>query len=168
MTSDAETVHDRWRAREAPYGDFIVYADGSLSVMAHGWSGDRVPSRADRWWWQEELRATAWTATDWLDVDLTLATHTFAGHRALCGESAAHGGVGWVALTRDDPAETLEWLAVSLDANPFARVRLDPHTLTAATTLGLTWRFPRTAPHEVAIERTHPDDGGHGFGGPRR
>lgn len=30
---NAVLVQDRWRAREAPDGDFIMFGDGSLSVM---------------------------------------------------------------------------------------------------------------------------------------
>ncbi|WP_328740764.1 hypothetical protein OHA91_35860 [Streptomyces erythrochromogenes] len=33
-TLNADLVQDRWRAREAPYGDFIMFGDGSLSVMS--------------------------------------------------------------------------------------------------------------------------------------
>jgi hypothetical protein len=147
-------VHERWRNREAPDGDFIVYSDGSLSVMsllrlrAHD---KRHDPWSEAWHWSEILRATAWRASDWLDVDATMASSGHAGYRALAGESASHGSVGWVALTLDDEQHTLQWLAVACSSNPFAEVTLDEATVTATSTLGRVWAFPRESPHLVAI-----------------
>ena len=147
-------VHERWRNREAPDGDFIVYSDGSLSVMslvrlrAHD---QRHDPRSEDWHWSETLRATVWRANDWLDVDGTMASSGHAGYRALAGESASHGSVGWVALTLDDEQHTLQWLAVACSSNPFGEVTLDEATVTATSTLGRVWAFPRSAPHLVAI-----------------
>ena len=79
-----------------------MYSDGSLSVMslmrlrAHD---KRHDPRSEDWHWSEILRATAWRASGWLDVDGTMAPSGHAGYRALAGESASHGSVGWVALT---------------------------------------------------------------------
>jgi hypothetical protein len=69
----------------------------------------------------------------------------------LAGESAAHGSIGWVALTGDDDEGTLEWVAVSSDSNPFAEVALDETTVTATSTAGRIWAFPRNAPQQVKI-----------------
>ncbi|GAA2288182.1 hypothetical protein GCM10010149_38400 [Nonomuraea roseoviolacea subsp. roseoviolacea] len=158
-TAAAREVRRRWRAGEAPDGDVIVYADGSLSVMdltcfssPHGLEDPR----AERWEWVELLRATAWTAGDWVDVDCVLATCAYAGGRALAGESAAHGSIGWVALTRDDDPGAFAWVAVSGGSNPFAEVTLDETTVTAVSTTGHVWAFPRNAPHQVRIT-TAPD-----------
>jgi hypothetical protein len=147
-------VQRRWRAREAPDGDFIMFADGSLSVMSLlcvSPAGQRSDPRAGRWQWAELLRATAWTASHWVDVDAVLASCTRAGSRALAGESAAHGSIGWVALTGDDDEGTLEWVAVSGGSNPFAEVTLDEATVTATSTAGRIWAFPRNAPQQVKI-----------------
>lgn len=92
-----------------------------------------------------------WTPTDWTDVDTVFATSTHAGHRALAGEASEHGSIGWVALTRDDEENTLEWLAISCSSNPFADVALDDTTVTATSTLGRIWTFPRDAPQQVRI-----------------
>ncbi|WP_196439213.1 hypothetical protein [Planomonospora sp. ID67723] len=110
-------------------------------------------AEAEDWHWCELLRATAWTPNDWMDVDTTLASCTDAGSRALAGESSDHGSIGWVALTRDDDHHTLEWLAVSCASNPFADVTLDATTVTATSTLGRVWAFPRDAPQQVKITR---------------
>ncbi|GAA2610759.1 hypothetical protein [Streptomyces lienomycini] len=153
-TPKAEQVQDRWRVREAPAGDFILYADGSLSVMnllqLHQ-PGRRHDLRAQDWHWSELLRATAWTASDWMDVDVTLASCAHAGSRALAGESPDHGSIGWVALTRDGDEGTLEWVAVSCNSDPFAEVTLDATTVTATSTSGRIWAFPRNTPHQVEI-----------------
>ncbi|WP_063351699.1 hypothetical protein [Streptomyces sp. MJM8645] len=154
-------VHERWRAREAPHGDFIMFGDGSLSVMQlmrFSPAGRRHDPRAQQWSWGELLRATAWTPTDWTDVDTTFATSTHAGSRALAGEASEHGSIGWVALTRDDDENTLEWLAISCSSNPFADVTLDDTTVTATSTLGRIWTFPRNAPQQVRIteDPAHP------------
>jgi hypothetical protein len=154
MTAAAYEVHRRWRAREAPDGDFIVFADGSLSVMRlmrFSQPGQLHGLQAEKWQWVELLRATAWTANDWMDVDCVLASCTYADGRALAGESAAHGSIGWVALTRDDDEGTLEWVAVSSEADPFAEVALDATTVTAITTAGRVWAFPRNTPQQVKI-----------------
>lgn len=151
---DAEPVHDRWRAREAPCGDFIMYADGSLSVMELvrlAPAGRLHDMRAEDWQWWEVLRATAWAPTDWMDVDTTFASCTYAGRRALAGESSVRGSIGWVALTRDDEHSTLEWIAVSCSSNPFTEVTLDATTVTAVSTLGRIWTFPRNSPRQVKI-----------------
>ncbi|MGW7438204.1 hypothetical protein [Streptomyces sp. NPDC054849] len=153
-TPDAEPVQDRWRAREAPYGDFIMFADGSLSVMELvrlSPAGRLHDMRAEDWRWWEVLRATEWTPTAWMDVDTTFASYTFAGRRALAGESSDRGGIGWVALTRDDEHDTLEWIAVSCSSNPFTEVTLDATTVTAVSTLGRIWSFPRNSPQQVKI-----------------
>ncbi|MFD9604242.1 hypothetical protein [Streptomyces sp. NPDC059970] len=153
-TPKSDQVQDRWRAREAPAGDFIVYADGSLSVMnllRLYQSGRRHDTRAQDWHWSELLRATAWTPSDWMDVDATFASRAHAGSRALAGESSDHGSIGWVALTRDDDEGALEWLAVSCYSNPFTDVTLGATTVTATSTLGRIWTFPRDAPHQVKI-----------------
>ncbi|MEU9110497.1 hypothetical protein AB0D04_01550 [Streptomyces sp. NPDC048483] len=150
----AGLVNERWRAREAPYGGFIVFADGSLSVreLMRSSPHDRLHDpRAEEWYWQEILRATAWTAVDWLDVDGMFASCAYAGSRAMAGESGAHGSIGWVALTRDDDESTLEWLAVSCYANPFSEVTLDATAVTATSTAGRIWTFPRHAPQQVKI-----------------
>ncbi|MFI0816944.1 hypothetical protein ACH4TX_10600 [Streptomyces sp. NPDC021098] len=145
MGTDAD-VQRRWRDGQAPDGDVIVFGDGRLSVMrfwaTEGWS------RAE-----EVLQATEWTAHHWLDVDLVLASCRYAGYRAFGGESAAHGSIGWVALTRDDGRRTLEWLAVCSESDPFAEVSLDDTCLTAVSTSHHVWTFPRDAPQKVEIGR---------------
>ncbi|WP_370026807.1 hypothetical protein [Planotetraspora sp. GP83] len=154
MTAAAYEVHRRWRAREAPDGEFIMFADGSLSVMRlmrFSPPGQLNDLQAERWQWVEVLRATAWKANDWVEVDSVLASCTYAKGRALAGESANHGSIGWVALTRDDDEGTLEWVAVSSEANPFAEVALNETTVTAISTAGRTWAFPRNAPQQVRI-----------------
>ncbi|MFF9570857.1 hypothetical protein [Streptomyces sp. NPDC014685] len=159
-SATAREVRRRWRDREAPDGDFIVFADGSLRVM------DllclRSPERpdgpgAEEWYWTERLRATEWSVDSWVEVDSALATHTRAGVRAWAGESAHHGSIGWVALTRDDDGGTLEWLAVSSWSDPFRAVTLDDTAVTAVSTSGLIWTFPRDAPQRVRI--TEDPDG---------
>ncbi|MBO0916431.1 hypothetical protein ACGFR8_36720 [Streptomyces brevispora] len=151
---NSDQVHERWRAREAPDGDFIMFSDGSLSVMELVRSSphDRLHDpRAQTWQWRELLRATAWTPSDWVDVDTEFASCTHAGSRALAGEASAHGSIGWVALARGDDEGTLEWLAVSGTSNPFAEVTLDATSVTATSTLGRIWTFPRNAPQQVRI-----------------
>jgi hypothetical protein len=131
-----------------------MFADGSLSVMSlrRLWSAGQLSDpRVERWQWAEHLRATAWTASDWVDVDMVLASCTYTGSRALAGESAAHGSIGWVALARDDDEGTLEWVAVSEGSNPFSEVTLDEATVTATSTAGRIWTFPRNAPQQVNI-----------------
>ncbi|MEU7280608.1 hypothetical protein AB0A69_17745 [Streptomyces sp. NPDC045431] len=62
-TGGTHRVAERWRAREAPFGDFVVFSDGSLSVMSLQRSsppGRRDDPRAEEWEWWETLRATAW------------------------------------------------------------------------------------------------------------
>jgi hypothetical protein len=151
-TAAADEVCRRWRAGEAPDGDFLVFADGSLSVMSlvrYSRAVRRDDPRAERWEWNELLRATAWTAVHWVDVDAVLASCAHAGSRALAGESAAHGSIGWVALTRDDG--TLEWIAISGHSNPFSEVALNETTVTASTTTGRIWTFHRNRPQQVEI-----------------
>jgi hypothetical protein len=137
----------RWRAREAPDGDFIMFADGSLLVMSLlrlSPAGQLSDPRAERWQWVECLRATERTASDWMDVDSVLASCACAGSRARAGESAAHRSIGWVALARDDGEGTLDWVAVSEGSNPFSEVTLDEATVTATSTAGRIWTFPET------------------------
>lgn len=148
MASDqVVTINDvqaRWRARQAPDCDLIVFGDGTLSVM-------ELSATPTQWEWSEILRATQWTPTHWLDVDAALASCTRNESRALAGESAAHGSIGWVALTRLDDEDTLEWLAVCRYSNPFSMIELDHTTVTATSTAGRIWRFPRDAPERVRI-----------------
>ncbi|MEV7520369.1 hypothetical protein [Streptomyces sp. NPDC091371] len=147
-------VQERWRGREAPYGDFIVFSDGSLSVMKlmrFSRHDQRDDPRAEDWQWWELLRATAWTPSDWMDIDLTHASSTYLGSRALSGEAHDHGSIGWVALTREGDEGVLEWLAVSCSSNPFAEVTLDATSVTATSTSGRIWTFPRDAPQHVKI-----------------
>ncbi|APU16371.1 MULTISPECIES: hypothetical protein [Actinoalloteichus] len=139
-------VQQRWQARQAPDGDFIVFADGSLSAMEFERFVEPVRFR----WW-ETLRAEAWTPMDWLEVDDVLASCTHGRRRASAGESAAHGSVGWVALTSADGRDTLEWLAVSRYSDPFSSVTLDDRVLSATSTSGQVWRFPCDAPADVTI-----------------
>ncbi|MET9920128.1 hypothetical protein [Streptomyces sp. NPDC006435] len=157
----AREVHRRWRAREGPDGDFIVFADGSLRVMnLLCLRSPDLPDGpgAEEWHWTESLHATEWSADSWVEVDSALATHAHAGGRAWAGESANHGSIGWVALTRDDgDGGTLEWLAVSSWSNPFRDVTLDDTAVTAVNTSGRIWTFPRDAPQEVRITED-PDD----------
>jgi hypothetical protein len=142
----SDVVRRRWRAREAPDGDFVVFGDGSIVVM------ELVCFRPPGGWrWIEVLRAGQWSASEWVDVDCVLASHTGAGRHALAGESAAHGSIGWVALTRDGDGAGLEWLAISRSSNPFAAVTVDDATVTAVSTVGRVWAFPRHAPERVAI-----------------
>ncbi|MFF3015721.1 hypothetical protein [Streptomyces sp. NPDC057939] len=150
----ARRVHQRWQAREAPDGDFIVFADGSLSVMnlvRLSRPEQQGGPRAEQWQWLEVLRATEWTAHNWVDAGSLLSSHTHTGSRALAGESADHGSIGWVALTRDDDEGTLEWIAVSNWSNPFSDVTVDGTTVTAVSTAGRVWAFPRDAPQRVEI-----------------
>ena len=58
----AREVQRRWSARQAPDGDFIMFGDGSLSVMSllrSSPAGRLGDLRAERWQWAEILRATA-------------------------------------------------------------------------------------------------------------
>lgn len=153
-TAMARQVRRRWHDREAPDGDVIMFADGSLTVMEllRMRPPDRLDDpRAESWHWTETLRATEWSTDSWVEVDSALATHTHAGSRAWAGESAHHGSIGWVALTRDDAGSTLEWLAVSSWSNPFHEVTLDDTAVTAVSTAGRIWTFPRNAPQKVRI-----------------
>ncbi|HEY6788295.1 MAG TPA: hypothetical protein VI365_13400 [Trebonia sp.] len=150
----AREVQRRWSARQAPDGDFIMFADGSLSVMSllrSSPAGRLGDLRAERWQWAEILRATAWVPSHWVDVDTVLASCARAGSRALAGESAAHGSIGWVALTADDDERGLEWVAVCDGSNPFAAVALDEATVTATSTAGRIWAFRRNVPQQVTI-----------------
>lgn len=140
MTGD--DVRACWRARQAPDGDLVLFGDGTLAVMEL--------ADSPRWEWRETVRARQWTAAHWIDVDATLASCDREGSRALAGESAAHGSIGWVALTRDG-GDTLEWLAVCRYSNPFSSVALDDTAVTATSTSGQVWRFPREAPEQVTI-----------------
>ncbi|WP_457032632.1 hypothetical protein [Kitasatospora sp. P5_F3] len=147
-------TQERWMAREAPSGDFIVFADGSLSVMKlmrFSPYDRRDDPRAADWQWWELLRATEWAPSDWMDIDLTHASDSYLGSRALSGEAHDHGSIGWVALTRDDEEGTLEWLAVSCSSNPFTEVTLDATSVIATSSAGRIWTFPRDAPQQVKI-----------------
>lgn len=160
-TAMVRQVRGRWRDRQAPDGDFIVFADGSLAVMdlLRRQSSDRPDGRqAESWHWSETLRATQWSTDSWVEVDTALATHTHGGSRAWAGESAHHGSIGWVALTGDDDGSTLEWLAVSRWSNPFHEVTLDDSAVTAVSTAGRIWTFPRNEPGKVRItdDPAHP------------
>ncbi|MFI2213478.1 hypothetical protein [Streptomyces sp. NPDC020141] len=153
-TAMAQQVRRRWREREAPDGDFVVFADGTLIVMdlLRLQPPDRLDDpRAETWHWTEALRATEWSTDSWVEVHSALATHAHEGSLAWAGESAHHGSIGWVALTRDDEESTLEWLAVSSWSNPFHHVALDETTVTATSTAGRIWTFPRDAPQKVSI-----------------
>ncbi|QKW11313.1 hypothetical protein HUT18_33065 [Streptomyces sp. NA04227] len=154
ITPNSPEVHRRWQAREAPGYDCVLFADGSLAVMELvrlGPPGGAEDPRDERWQWHECLRATSWTTRDWVDVDSVLASDVRDGHRALAGESAAHGSFGWVALTRDDAVRTLCWIAVCAWSDPFGQVVLDETAVTAVSTSGRTWAFPRSAPQDVRI-----------------
>jgi hypothetical protein len=142
-------VQARWRGRQAPDGDFVVLGDGTLVVMEL-----RKFTEPVSWEWAELARASRWTPANWAEVDSTMASCTGSGARAHAGESANHGSIGWVALTRLDADDTLEWLAISQYSNPFAHVELDGTTVTATSTAGPVWRFPRDAPHRVRITRS--------------
>ncbi|GAA2412602.1 hypothetical protein GCM10010191_22650 [Actinomadura vinacea] len=154
-TAAAHQVHRRWRAREAPDGDFIMFADGSLIVMDLlrflPPPGQPEQPQAERWQWIELLRATAWSAVNWVDVEAVLSSHAHDGSRALAGESCAHGSIGWVALTRENDEDALEWVAVSRWSNPFCEVTVDETTVTAVSTAGRIWAFSRNAPQQVVI-----------------
>ncbi|MEU1204895.1 HD domain-containing protein [Nocardia sp. NPDC005825] len=157
----ARQVLERWRAREAPDGDSIVFADGTLLTMTlvqrsfHQPDGE--PRKPDKWFWQEDFRATAWSAVEWVDVDPTFGSAVHDGSRAMVGESASHGSIGWVALTDDDEEQTLRWIAVSGSSNPFHHVTLDADFVVATSTFDLTWTFPRNSPQDVTIAPADPE-----------
>ncbi|WP_230993827.1 hypothetical protein [Streptomyces endocoffeicus] len=113
--------------------------------------GRRNGPQAGLWQWREIPQATAWSAPAWLDVDTTHASCTHAGTLALAGESTDHGSIGWVALAQGDDGSALRWLAVSQTSNPFHEVTLDDHLVTATSTSGYIWAFPREAPRQVKI-----------------
>ncbi|MFF8607162.1 hypothetical protein ACF06X_14575 [Streptomyces sp. NPDC015346] len=95
-----------------------------------------------------------------MSIDITHASSTYRGSRALSGEGLDHGSIGWVALTRetrDDDEGALEWLAVSCFSNPFTRVTLDATSVTATSTAGRVWTFPRDAPQQVKITEEPAD-----------
>ncbi|MER8105814.1 hypothetical protein [Kitasatospora sp. NPDC094016] len=178
----AGLVHERWRARQAPHGDFIVFGDGSLSVMRlmrFSPSGRLHDLRAQQWSWWELLRATAWTPTDWTDVDTTFATSTHAGSRALAGEASEHGGIGRVAPTRDDDENTLERLAPSCSFDPATdrpgRHRgehhqhpgTDPGLPPRRPVAGADHRGPRPPPARPGRRTPPPEPPGHRGRGPR-
>ncbi|WP_314171819.1 hypothetical protein [Streptomyces winkii] len=153
-TAAAREVRRRWRAREAPDGDFVMFGDGSLRVMdllRLRSPGQVEEPQAEHWQWIELLRATEWSAVNWVDVDAVLASHAHAGSRAVAGESAAHGSIGYVALTRDDDEDDLEWVAISRWSNPFCGVTVDETSVTAVSTAGRIWTFSRNAPQQVVI-----------------
>ncbi|REE98410.1 hypothetical protein [Thermomonospora umbrina] len=142
MRPDPIDVQAWWRERRVPDGEFVVYGDGGLVVMDLSFDGGGVPR------WRPVLRASRWEPVEWLDVDAVLARDAHEGHRVLAGE-ASHGSIGWVALTRGD--DTLEWAAISQWSNPFAHVALDAVTVTAISTSGHVWAFPRGAPQHVIV-----------------
>ncbi|WP_433325920.1 hypothetical protein [Spirillospora sp. CA-294931] len=134
-----------WRERRAPDGEMIMFGDGTL-VLMETWH----PVGSSEWDWREIVRARQWVSSRWMDVD-GAATAVFDGYTALGGEGS-WGGIGWAALTA--PGDQLEWVAVSTYSNPFSSVALDATTLTATSTAGFTWRFPRDAPQDVRIVPT--------------
>lgn len=159
--SSADELHRRWRAFEVPDGDVVAFADGTLVVMdlvRHCAPDGTDGTDAQLWEWYELLRATEWSPASWIDADCVLAVQAHAGFRAVAGESAAHGGIGWVALTHDDRDATLQWLAVSRSSDPFSHVTLSDTELTAVSTAGRVWAFPRDAPQRVRItpDPEHP------------
>jgi hypothetical protein len=151
--STRDEVHRRWRAGLAPDGDFIVFGDGSLLVMelqilCHSTSVN--DEWAKEWRWNELLRATEWSVSNWVDADGCSARASHGGSHALVGESCSHGGIGYVALIRESDS-SLEWLAISSASNPFIKVALDDTVLTAVSTAGRVWTFPRHTPQHVSI-----------------
>ncbi|WP_199041666.1 hypothetical protein [Glycomyces salinus] len=145
-------LREHWLAEEAPDPnvDYIAFADGTLMVM------ELCPlepvarySRPAGYRWSELLQATKWTPSSWLCCD-ERASHTHGGYRALAGESS-WGSIGWVALAREGAEGSLEWVATSFGSNPFSKVELNETTLTAASTAGYIWEFPRGAPQKVRI-----------------
>ncbi|MFJ2061387.1 hypothetical protein ACIOMM_36595 [Streptomyces sp. NPDC087908] len=100
MTMD-NPVRDRWAAREAPFGDFVLFSDGALSVMNLTRllpAGRQNDGQIEDWHWSELLRATEWTSSDWGSLASNAASQACLGRRALCGEGLEHGSIGWVAL----------------------------------------------------------------------
>ncbi|MDI2125852.1 hypothetical protein [Yinghuangia seranimata] len=156
--SGVELADELWRRREGPDEDCVVFGDGSLSLVLSCWhqGDDSVDGylEADRGHLKETLHATGWTVPEWLPLDSGTAPYTLDRFRAYGGESS-HGSNGWVALVRvdEDGGESLEWLMVSWDSNPFGRVVLDETSLTATSTSGWVWTFPRGNPREVVMTR---------------
>ncbi|WP_158821050.1 MULTISPECIES: hypothetical protein [unclassified Streptomyces] len=64
----------------------------------------------------------------------------------------------WRGREAPDDEGTLDRIAISNRSDPFSEVTLDETTVTAVSTAGRVWAFPRHAPQQVEItaDPAHP------------
>ena len=133
-------VQAQWRERRGPDTECVLLGDGTLHVM------ELLPPAVV----QHLLTAEAWTAVNWIELDVENVRCEVGDRRALAGEASAHGSIGWIALTR--PADDhLGWLIVSRWSNPFAELHATDTDLVAESTAGARWHVPIAHPLATRI-----------------
>lgn len=108
-----------------PDSEGLHVADGSLYTLVEG-----IPI----------LLPEAAPAEHWIDADCVLAQLTTQDgrFRIKCGESAAHGSIGFVAL---ESGGELLWLLMSERSNPFDQIEIKGSKVVVLSTSGAILRF---------------------------
>jgi hypothetical protein len=149
-----QTLETRWRARQAPLTDGIVFPSGKMIVFDYCVQSDERGFDFGIYDEAEDNLSNfvashgehdAWTPL------LTIGSHECPerGIRVEFGEGS-FGCYGFVACT-DLATERLLWLAFFQESNPFVRAHCRGDTIEATTNLGHTWTFPIHRPERLSV-----------------
>ncbi len=118
-------IIELWKQLECPIFDGILYSNGSMTNVL-GTPTDFPPDCSDN-------NITFLTILDEFELSDFKC-------KIVCGESAAHGSDGFIAMT-ELYTESLLWIFYSTESNPFYQISHAGEDITCKTTSGLIAKF---------------------------
>jgi hypothetical protein len=121
-------ISDLWRDGRLPIEDGVFFADGRSYAVDIVGSSLQVVERVD-------LAEILAEDPDWLtSIDITREAPALDGF--VCAGEGSHGSEGFFArLTAD---KSLVWVCYLSESNPFDKLTVTDHNLTAVSTSGVT------------------------------
>lgn len=153
MNDDENIVQSRWRNRECPIYNGLLFGDGSRRPVEltrqRVPDGNRTTVRVGNIEWDK-----SWffeIGDRWAALIAHCELPLGGGAMAECGEGS-FGGDGYVSIT--DSEGNLSWLLFLDDSNPFVRLEQRGKHLVAISSLSEIWDIPIDSPESIRISST--------------
>lgn len=144
-SADTAFIQEQWQAGYFPRENTLVLNSGFYCLFDLPYEHPRLSNKV----WMPALDFPGRDEPDFVTT-LGFAAEGPQPFHAQCGETAGHGGDGFLALLEKD-TDALIWLLVLSETNPFCRVEIHDQQIHAESNSGVTVRVPVERPDQLTL-----------------